>query len=62
MRAKPGGLSALFIATLGAIALWIAAGAQRVEAGAFTIDELHARMDEVAGRGATYGEAQGTGE
>ncbi|NQZ96649.1 MAG: hypothetical protein HRU01_09075 [Myxococcales bacterium] len=36
MRAKAGGLSALFIATLGAIALWIAAGAQRVEAGAFT--------------------------
>jgi hypothetical protein len=33
-----------------------------IEAGAFTIDELNARMDQVAARGATYGEAQGAGE
>jgi hypothetical protein len=33
-----------------------------VEAGAFTIEELNARMDEVAARGPTYGEAQGAGE
>ena len=42
---------------------WIASVTQNmVEAGAFTIDELNARMDEVAARGATYGEAQGHGE
>ena len=33
-----------------------------VEAGAFTTEELNARMGEVAARGATYGEAQGVGE
>jgi hypothetical protein len=33
-----------------------------VEAGAFTIEELNARMDQVAARGTTYGEAQGIGE
>ncbi|MFQ5567210.1 MAG: ScnB-like protein [Paracoccaceae bacterium] len=42
---------------------WIAAITRNlIETGAFTIDELNARMDEVAARGATYGEAQGTGE
>jgi hypothetical protein len=42
---------------------WIASITRNmVEAGAFTIDELNARMDEVAARGATYGEAQGAGE
>jgi hypothetical protein len=30
-----------------------------LEAGAFTIDELNARMDAVRARGSTYGEAQG---
>ncbi len=33
-----------------------------VEAGAFTLEELNTRMEEVAARGATYGEAQGIGE
>ena len=33
-----------------------------IEAGAFTVAELNARMEEVAARGATYGEAQGRGE
>jgi len=33
-----------------------------IEAGAFTIEELNARMEEVAARGATYGDAQGSGE
>ncbi len=38
---------------------WIAAIAQNlVEAGAFTVDELSARMEEVSRRGATYGAAQ----
>lgn len=38
---------------------WIAATTQNmVEAGAFTLDELNARMDEVRARGTTYGEAQ----
>ena len=42
---------------------WIASVTRNmVEAGAFTIEELNARMDEVAARGPTYGEAQGTGE
>ena len=42
---------------------WIASITQNmVEAGAFTIDELNARMEEVASRGPTYGEAQGSGE
>ena len=42
---------------------WIAAITQNlIEAGAFTIEELNARMEEVAARGATYGEAQGIGE
>ena len=42
---------------------WIASITRNmVEAGAFTIEELNARMDEVAARGATYGEAQGAGE
>jgi len=42
---------------------WIASITQNmVEAGAFTINELNARMEEVAARGATYGEAQGGGE
>lgn len=38
---------------------WMAAVTQNlVEAGAFTLEELNARMAEVAARGATYGEAQ----
>jgi hypothetical protein len=42
---------------------WIASVTQNmIEAGAFSIEELNARMDQVAARGATYGEAQGTGE
>jgi hypothetical protein len=42
---------------------WIASITRNmVEAGAFTTAELNARMDEVAARGATYGEAQGAGE
>jgi hypothetical protein len=42
---------------------WIASVTQNlIEAGAFTIDELNARMTEVAARGPTYGEAQGFGE
>ncbi len=42
---------------------WIASITQNmVEAGAFTIEELNARMEEVAARGPTYGEAQGAGE
>lgn len=42
---------------------WIAAITQNlIEAGAFTVEELNARMEEVARRGATYGEAQGSGE
>lgn len=42
---------------------WIASVTQNlIEAGAFTIDELNARMEVVAARGPTYGEAQGSGE
>ena len=42
---------------------WIASITQNmVEAGAFTLEELNARMEEVAARGPTYGEAQGAGE
>ncbi len=42
---------------------WIASVTQNlIESGAFTIEELNARMDEVATRGPTYGEAQGAGE
>ncbi len=42
---------------------WIASITQNmVEAGAFTLEELNARMEEVAARGPTYGEAQGVGE
>ncbi len=38
---------------------WIAATTENmVEAGAFTVEELNAKMDEVRGRGPTYGEAQ----
>ena len=33
-----------------------------IEKGAFSIEELNARMDEVRARGTTYGEAQGSGE
>lgn len=33
-----------------------------IESGAFTVEELNARMEEVAARGPTYGEAQGRGE
>ena len=42
---------------------WIASLTQNmIEAGAFTIEELNARMVEVETRGPTYGEAQGSGE
>jgi hypothetical protein len=42
---------------------WIAATTQNlVEAGAFTIEELNARMDAVRSRGPTYAEAQGEAE
>jgi hypothetical protein len=38
---------------------WMAATTQNlIGAGAFTIDELNARMDEVRRRGPTYAEAQ----
>jgi len=38
---------------------WIAAVAQNlIEAGVFTVEELNARMEAVARRGETYGEAQ----
>lgn len=41
---------------------WIAAVNQNlIEAGAYSLEELAARMDEVAQRGPTYGEAQGDG-
>jgi len=42
---------------------WCAALTENlIEAGAFTIAELNARMAEIAERGPTYGEAQGGGE
>jgi hypothetical protein len=42
---------------------WIASVTQNlIESGAFTIEELNARMEAVAARGPTYGEAQGSGE
>lgn len=38
---------------------WIAATTENmIEAGAFTLDELNAKMEEVRARGATYAEAQ----
>lgn len=38
---------------------WMAATTRNlIAAGAFTIDELNARMDEIRARGPTYGEAQ----
>lgn len=42
---------------------WIASITQNlIESGVFTADELTARMEEVARRGPTYGEAQGHAE
>ncbi len=42
---------------------WIASITQNmIEAEAFTTEELNQRMEEVAARGPTYGEAQGAGE
>ena len=42
---------------------WIASITQNlIESNAFTIAELNARMEEIAARGPTYGEAQGAGE
>ena len=42
---------------------WIASITQNlIESNAFTIEELNQRMEEVAARGPTYGEAQGAGE
>ncbi len=41
---------------------WIAAVNQNlIEAGVYSIEELAARMDEVAARGESYGEAQSNG-
>lgn len=41
---------------------WIAATTQNmIEAGAFTVEELNARMEEVRRRGPTYGDAQRDG-
>lgn len=42
---------------------WMASTTQNlIGAGAFTIEELNAKMEEVKGRGPTYGEAQNSGE
>jgi len=42
---------------------WLASITQNlIESGAFTIEELNQRMEKVAARGPTYGEAQGAGE
>ena len=42
---------------------WMLSTSQNlIAAGAFTIEELNARMEEVKSRGPTYGEAQGSGE
>lgn len=42
---------------------WMAAVTENLlAAGAFTTAELNARMEEVAARGPTYGEAQGAAE
>jgi hypothetical protein len=39
---------------------WMEATARNLLAsGAFTVDELNARMEAIRARGATYGEAQG---
>ncbi|WP_317055937.1 SH3-like domain-containing protein [Roseovarius rhodophyticola] len=39
---------------------WIAATNQNlIEAGVYTLEELGQRMEEIAARGPTYGEAQG---
>ena len=42
---------------------WMASTCQNLVAeGAFTIEELNAKMEEVRARGSTYGEAQGHAE
>ena len=42
---------------------WMASTCENLIAeGAFTIEELNAKMEEVRQRGETYGEAQGSGE
>ena len=42
---------------------WIASTTQNmIEAGAFSIAELNARMEQIKERGETYGDAQGIGE
>ena len=42
---------------------WMAATTENLlEAGAFTVEELNARMEAVRDRGASYGEAQGEAE
>ena len=42
---------------------WMLSTSQNlIAAGAFTIEELNAKMEEVKSRGPTYGEAQGGGE
>ena len=42
---------------------WMASTTENLIAeGAFTIEELNAKMEEIRARGPTYGEAQGGGE
>lgn len=42
---------------------WMAATTENlIAAGAFTTEELNAKMEEVSSRGPTYGEAQGDAE
>ena len=42
---------------------WMASTTQNlIASGAFSIEELNAKMEEVKSRGPTYGEAQGQGE
>jgi hypothetical protein len=42
---------------------WMASTTENLIAeGAFTIEELNAKMEEIRARGTTYGEAQGIGE
>lgn len=48
---------------LGYYDRWVQACAQNlIECGAITVEELRARMEAVAARGTTYGEAQGVAE
>jgi hypothetical protein len=48
---------------LGYYDRWVQACAENlIGCGTITVEELRAKMEEVAARGATYGEAQGAGE